>query len=112
MVAYAPYWFKPCWAKDSGRLLYYVVYDGDTVKRGIIAMEAKSLIPQNHKSDFKIWPIGSYPYITNLNGKEIPCGSIVLIDRTEGLMLASEKHFKIFYTTQGENNGEMETETA
>lgn len=111
MAAYIPYWFKPCWTKDFGRLLYYALYDGDTNKRGVIALEAKSLIPCNNKSNFKIWPIGSGSYITNLNGKEIPLGSIVLIDRIEGLMLASERHFKTFYTTQGENNNEMATQS-
>ena len=109
MDSYTPYWFKPSRTRDSGRLLYYAVYDGDTNKRIVIALEAKSLIPCNNKSNFKIWPIGSGSYITNLNGQEIPCGSIVLIDRTEGLMLASEKNFKIFYTAQGGNNDEMET---
>ena len=101
MDAYTPYWFKPCWIKGSGRLLYYAVYDGDTNKLGVIALEAKSLIPYSNKSNFKIWPIGSGSYITNLDGQEIPLGSIVLIDRTEGLIIARERHFHAFYTTIG-----------
>lgn len=101
MDAYTPYWFKPCWTKDSGRLLYYAVYDGPDDRRTGVTLEARFLLPTNVKRNFKTGNIGSLSYLANQDGIEAPDGSIILIDRTEGLIIARERHFHAFYTTIG-----------